>query len=131
MTRLIDADELKDKLSKETNIKSLGLWLNLLQIIDNAPTVEAEITEKQAICFLINNGWLVNHDKELRKKWERPQGEWIFNITHWSCSACNETVKTIGYCGTKDFMSANFKFCPNCGAEMKSFKDCTELHKES
>lgn len=36
-----------------------------------APTVE--ITEKQAITKIINSGWLVNHDKELREKWERPK----------------------------------------------------------
>ena len=48
-----------------------------LPLIDSAPTVETEITEKQAILLLINNGWLVNHDKELREKWKRPQGEWI------------------------------------------------------
>lgn len=49
----------------------------ILSAIDNAPTVEPEITEKQAILFLINNGWLVNHDKELRERWERPQGEYV------------------------------------------------------
>lgn len=43
--------------------------------IDNAPPVEPEITEKQAILLLINSGWLVNHDKELREKLERPQGD--------------------------------------------------------
>lgn len=43
--------------------------------IDNAQAVE--ITEKQAILLLINSGWLVNHDKELREKWERPQSEWL------------------------------------------------------
>ena len=50
-----------------------------IQLIDNAPTATPEITEKQAILLLINNGWLVNHDKELREKWKRPQGE---------CKAC-------------------------------------------
>ena len=62
--------------------------------IDNAPTVE--ITEKQAILFLINSGWLVNHDKELRGKWERPQGE-------WKCPECGEWLFA----------------CPNCGADMR------------
>jgi hypothetical protein len=46
-----------------------------IKALEEKPTVE--ITEKQAILLLINNGWLVNHDKELREKWERPQGEWI------------------------------------------------------
>ena len=51
--------------------------LAFVNIIENAPTVEPEITEKQAILLLINNGWLVNHDKELREKWARPHGKWI------------------------------------------------------
>ncbi len=54
--------------------------------IDNAPTVSSEITEKQAILLLINNGWLVNHDKELREKWERPQAK---------CENCNLYFRAI------------------------------------
>lgn len=46
-----------------------------IKALEEKPTVE--ITEKQAILLLINNGWLVNHDKELREKWERLQGKWI------------------------------------------------------
>lgn len=77
MTRLIDADELRTIKSIQSgdfnSIESIQKW------IDNVPTVET--TEKQAILFLINNGWLVNHDKELREKWERPQGEQVDYMT--------------------------------------------------
>ena len=68
--------------------------------------------EKQAILFLINSGWLVNHDKELRKKWERPKGEWIFHKdNNESCRyGCNQ-------CGNLNNIPSNF--CPNCGADMR------------
>lgn len=79
--RLIDANALKEEVNhnylvmKNTRVIEIG-WLNEY-VIDCMPTIEPEITEKQAILFLINSGWLVNHDKELREKWEKPQGEWI------------------------------------------------------
>lgn len=66
--------------------------------------------EKQAILLLINSGWLVNHDKELRKKWERPQGEWSFN-PYDSCSYCS-LCKVKAPFGYKNY-------CPNCGADMR------------
>lgn len=67
--------------------------------------------EKQAILLLINSGWLVNHDKELRKKWEKPQGKWIFLPTEgkYKCSKCDNTCK----CDTFPV----FRYCPWCGSD--------------
>lgn len=74
MGRIIDADALKKVIfSKTDSMEDLWDTAGVLNLINNAPTVE--ITEKQAILLLINSGWLVNHDKELREKWERPQGD--------------------------------------------------------
>lgn len=65
--------------NKEKDRKMTFAIFDLVKALKNGtiynPT--AEITEKQAILLLINSGWLVNHDKELRERWERPQGEWI------------------------------------------------------
>ncbi len=83
-------------------------------LIDNAPTVEPEITEKQAILLLINNGWLVNHDKELREKWERPHGEWLFVDNDWGTFQCDQCKK---------HSSINYNYCPNCGADMRGGED--------
>lgn len=69
----------KDEETKIRADATKSFICEVIMTIDNAPTVEPEITEKQAILFLINNGWLVNHDKELREKWERPQGKLIEN----------------------------------------------------
>lgn len=50
---------------------------------------------------------------------ERPKGEWNFNGFTYYCSICEKSPKTLGYCGSTVFMRENFKFCPNCGAEMR------------
>ena len=51
----------------------------------------------------------------------RPKGEWKYDktIQNWRCSNCNETPKTLGYVGTKEFMTEHFKFCNHCGADMR------------
>ena len=50
--------------------------------------------------------------KELKAYKERPQGEWIFkhNSSDIWCSVCDMNFEEI---------PQNFKFCPNCGADMK------------
>ena len=50
----------------------------------------------------------------------RPKGEWEYDetIQNWRCSKCHETPKTLGYVGTKEFMTEHFKFCNHCGADM-------------
>ena len=50
----------------------------------------------------------------------RPKGEWKYDktIQNWRCAKCNETPKTLGYVGTKEFMTEHFKFCNHCGTEM-------------
>lgn len=47
-------------------------------------------------------------------------GHWIYdkNIENWRCSECGETPKTLGYCGTADFMAEHFKYCNHCGIRM-------------
>ena len=47
-------------------------------------------------------------------------GHWIYdkNIENWRCSECGETPKTLGYCGTVDFMTEHFKYCNHCGIRM-------------
>ena len=51
----------------------------------------------------------------------RSKGEWKYDktIQNWRCSKCNETPKTLGYVGTKEFMTEHFKFCNHCGADMR------------
>ena len=100
--RLIDANALR----KNMEFICMGIMAGTdsynapLTEIDSAPTVEPEITEKQAITKIINSGWLVKHDKELLEKWERPQGEWIdYDNTFYKCPECGYLLE---------------KCCPQC-----------------
>jgi hypothetical protein len=49
-------------------------------------------------------------------------GRWFYDksIENWRCSECKKTPKTIGYCGSANFMVEHFKFCNHCGAKMES-----------
>lgn len=49
-------------------------------------------------------------------------GRWIYDkeINNWRCSECGETPKTMGYCGSANFMAEHFKYCNHCGAKMES-----------
>lgn len=94
--RLGDLDALKDKIPY--------LWSDpidigmLLDLIDNAPTVPNEYMR----------GY-----EAAEREYKRPQGEWLFDkensftIDMYRCSIC-------GYFG-----HTHFKFCPNCGADMR------------
>lgn len=95
----------REALKEEINKKRIVGRFNTIQIIDNAPTVEAYTPEQVKE--------LVDLNKKLSE--ERPQGEWIYtpNIIGLSeyegitCSICgNDSV-------------GDFNYCPNCGANMR------------
>lgn len=52
------------------------------------------------------------------------KGEWIYDkgIYNWRCSRCGQTPPPTGYVGKVDFMETHFKFCPDCGADMREPK---------
>ena len=58
-----------------------------------------------------------------KRDFKPKQSEWIFNTSFWSCSVCKSSAKTIGYCGDAKFMNEFFRYCPNCGADMKKGGD--------
>lgn len=106
MTRLIDADALKEKF-KDRSLEDFT-HLHFIDAIDNAPTVE---------CTWIISGKRYGK-KEEALKYLRPHGEWIkedkpyendFVLVN-TCSICGESFI---YHGT------NANFCPNCGADMR------------
>ena len=149
MSRLIDADELANKVADlytegEEATEADKVVNDVIDIIDNAPTVDVEtqllgaelhgikigyeeaqkkliqqqgdITEEQAIDKLHETGWLPRHDKEMT---ERPHGEWIVDENGFSkdfrkCSNCNEDAEWLD--SGSPFLS---NFCPNCGADMR------------
>jgi hypothetical protein len=52
-------------------------------------------------------------------------GHWFYDesIENWRCSECKETPKTMGYCGSANFMAEHFKFCNHCGAKMEEMEN--------
>lgn len=120
---LISREALKEdlELSKYIIPSDLNRLLNAeinrcIEAIDNAPTVESEITEKQAITKIINSGWIIKHDKELRDRWERPQGEWL-EMKRKIDNRHYVFIFKCPFCGYIEKCKANF--CGKCGAEMK------------
>ena len=116
MTRLIDADALKNDLKQYftdgvlDGVSAKLAFNQILHDIDNAPTVDIPTELCKGCRFL--------KDCETCEEKLRPQGEWIFlgdnpnrdnpNPNHkWSCNKCGRGVKE------------QENFCPNCGADMR------------
>jgi len=72
---LISREALKVDLAKEIKTNDMGLWLKILLVIDNAPTVELdesviqEVLNKRCMTAVANEYLIELHGK-------RPQGEW-------------------------------------------------------
>jgi len=93
---LISREALKKAIEE---YKYCGFYDKLIEIIDNAPTVDTTEQEENAY----NEGYA--HGLETK----RPQEEWLKYGDHaWKCSKCNCSV----YVRTRNF-------CPDCGAKMK------------
>lgn len=85
--RLGDLDALKLDLAKEIKTNDMGLWLKILLVIDNAPTVEPKFKDDIIEAFnLITDQEFEHSDsfwietpkgKKIEFVKKRPQGEWI------------------------------------------------------
>ena len=113
--RLIDANALKEDLAKEIKTNDMGLWLKILLVIDNAPTVDP--CYQTTSCLDCDNYDKENHNcpryceliRDAIKS--RPQGKWIKNVYsdggyNFTCTNCSKLY------------TDNTDFCPNCGAPM-------------
>lgn len=121
MTRLIDADELKNDLITFFPDKCLEgittktLFKQILTDIDNAPTVE-NIT---VFCENADEKTIEDLKAELQSVIEaRPQVGWIIIKSPLS----EETVVKCPYC-KEEFIGndvEDYNFCPICGKQLKS-----------
>lgn len=105
MSRLIDADELANKVADlytegDEATESDKVVNDVIDLIDNAPTV-------------CNDNYSMGYQDGVKKVLsERPQGEWIEHSTYKDvliCSNCHHGSNQV---------YDTFKFCPNCGAKM-------------
>ena len=126
--RLIDADELKDKLRK-AHLCCNREWLqiDLDEIIDNAPTVEPTISLKNISDEEIQNFkmiWQRTAGKGLLAQPERPQGEWVYDSDNLPvCKECGEIALQRVFAKMphliQEVRMVKSNFCPNCGADMR------------
>ena len=102
--RIIDADELKEKIENEVD-NNVGSYCDGLLgaeiLIDNTPTIELLIARG-------TNGIVI--------PMTRPTGEWKTNLTTGDifCSCCKEV--------RRDTRINHINYCNSCGAEMRNLK---------
>ena len=113
--RLGDLDALRDNIEHLYSIYAENkdwFYTDVLNHIDNAPTVEQEVYMTGEDYDLYMKGY-----NQARKDLERPQGEWVATKYYtWECSKCGKSP-TIGM-GYVQNHTELFNFCPNCGASM-------------
>ena len=101
---------------KETKIRASAVKSFICEVImtiDNAPTVEPRIeygTDGQPYRLFMSGGQIVPDTLQGWRYDERPQSEWI-NTSPYDDK---------GECPRCCYLSKKYyKFCPNCGAQMK------------
>ena len=111
---LISREALKLDLAKEIKTNDMGLWLKILLVIDNAPTVEYPFYQE---------AYQTGYEEG---KNERPQGEWIIIKSPLS----NETIVKCNKCG-EEFIGndvEDYNYCPICGADMRQKSNCASCN---
>lgn len=99
-----------DLISREALKKAIYEWRyhgyydKLIEVIDNAPTVEQKYYERVIA--------QINPVIEARPQgeWLKAQGEWVTDTTYKICFMCSEC---------KAHFEFPFNFCPICGAKMR------------
>ena len=111
MTRLIDADALKDGIDKFIGYLDEDMICRIKVVIDNAPTVELdegviqEVLNKRRMTAVANEYLIALHGKRL-------QGEWVEDIYHRTiCNVCGGIRRDNRF----DYIF----FCNRCGADMR------------
>ena len=112
---LISREALKKALKK---YKYCGFYDKVIEIIDNAPTVEDFTENDKALAYC--EGYV----RGSHEAYIRPQGEWIAEYTEschsllgYQCSICFDYALEINEYPIRT------KFCPHCGAQMKEDND--------
>jgi hypothetical protein len=105
--------------------------------ISREAALEAILTRVPDFCGSDEGGNLINRNETASYIRNLPSvtpkqktGHWFYDesIENWKCSECKKTPKTIGYCGSANFMAEHFKFCNHCGAKMVELQE-SEVEK--
>ena len=95
-------EEVKQEFDKTESIALKGAYFDLDGIIGKA----------------IQNGIPLDDVKAEN----RPKGEWDINCQ--GIVFCSKCKKVINHNYDIDYMESHFKFCPNCGADMRNKNNC-------
>lgn len=93
---------------------------------------DAELRESAEKSNEVNDAYKRGYE-QARKEFERPEGEWQITYhkdllgrwnswTEYKCSICKESVCEMHSDAHGEYAT---KFCPNCGAKMKGYKNET------
>lgn len=112
--RLIDADELKKAYFNAIEKSSIG-EVSILDIIDNAPTVDISEIIGKFRNTAYQNGLITGLHKRTQCRWLYPYSDNVIGKRHIGksirvCSNCKESFS--------NNIPWNASFCPNCGAEV-------------
>ena len=113
---LISREALKKATKRFTDSDGFNpIW----QIIDNAPTVEADNIidglNNQINDLSENLAWYINERNKLLKE-RRPHGKWIKHEWGYSCSVCGMSND---YAYDNNIHKFTDYYCPNCGVDMR------------
>ena len=122
---LISREALKKALKE---YKYCGFYDKVIEIIDNAPTVDI----KDQIAGAYNEGFMCGNKEaenaRTQGKWYRTQGKWYRTgqsfidpnkFRNYGCSVCRYELD--------EHIREEPNFCPNCGAKMKGGADNEHL----
>lgn len=100
----------KDIIYREDAIKAINARSNWYQFTCNGKQIAVMLMAKD-----------VNEILEKVPSADRPQGEWIVNISNYEsiCSVCGANETDFIYGTEMWYGLGKSKFCPNCGARMK------------
>ena len=123
----------RDEIAKDPRMSNVLLLMSLEWAVSTLENNVGMSMSHRAIAKVIND-YIANHRGDSDKQYTAHEiktllisddsdskGEWIYDkdIHNWRCSRCSQTPPPTGYVGNADFMAKHFKFCPDCGADMR------------
>ena len=118
--KALEQEPCEDAISRQATIEAFQMFRGYEANRTNAEWVDRIETIVKKLPPVNPTETVTEFADRCRECGKMRKGHWIYdkNIENWRCSECGETPKTLGYCGTADFMTEHFKFCNHCGCRM-------------